>query len=113
MNTRLGGERQAVRPSLVFRNAARPLLRPLRVATNRAGCWKLEVSVLVALYAVYELLRGVRNVDLSLAREHAARIVALERSLHLFSEMSVQRLSERIPVLSDDSRISIRCFTSA
>jgi hypothetical protein len=86
----------------------------LEVATTRAGSWKLEVAVLVALYPVYEIVRGFRNVDLALAKEHAARIVAPEQSLHVFSEMSMQRLSRAHAVLGGDVlAFSARCFTSA
>jgi PAP2 superfamily len=102
MKPRLEDSRLAAAgPGLVCKSLVRSLVRPLTVATTRADSLKLEVSVLVALYAVYEVVRGVRNLDVPLAREHAGRIVALERSLHVFSELSVQRLCERIPVLSD------------
>ena len=70
---------------------AQSLFRPHRAA--------VEVGVLVALYAVYEALRGTREASLSLARDHTADIVSLERGLHVFHERAVQEWSHGVPYL--------------
>ena len=57
--------------------------------------------MLVALYGVYELIRGIRHVDLSAATANAAQIVRIERYLHVFSELDLQHLTQRVPLLPD------------
>jgi hypothetical protein len=50
----------------------------------------LETALVVVLYGVYELARGLVVGDTIEADRHAGRLVALERSLHLFVEEKVQ-----------------------
>jgi hypothetical protein len=54
----------------------------------------VEIVALTALYAVYEVVRGVRHASRPLAVGHALDIVRLERSLHLYDERAVQRALE-------------------
>jgi PAP2 superfamily len=54
----------------------------------------VEIATLTALYAVYEVVRGVRHASPRLAVGHALEIVRLERSLHVFTEGTVQRALE-------------------
>lgn len=49
---------------------------------------------MTGLYAVYEVVRGVRHTSLHLAIGHALEIVRLERSLHVYEELRVQRALE-------------------
>ena len=65
------------------------LSRPHRAA--------VEVGILALLYAVYEAVRGAGDASLSVARDHTADIVALERSLHVFNERTVQEWSHGVP----------------
>lgn len=58
-----------------------------------------EVLVVVGLYATYELARGLVAGDSVEAEHHARRVVALERSLHVFVEGDVQRFAHGVPVL--------------
>ena len=71
------------------------MLAPSLFRRHRAA---VEVGVLVALYAVYEGLRGTREASLSVARDHTADIVALERGLHVFHERAVQDWSHGVPI---------------
>jgi hypothetical protein len=59
----------------------------------------LEVGVIAALYFVSELSRGVAGGGADAAQRHAARVVDLERSLHVFGEGSVQRAVHDVPLL--------------
>ncbi len=70
---------------------ASSLSRPHRAA--------VEVGILVALYAVYEAVRGTRDASLSVALNHTADIVALERVLHVFEEQTLQEWSHSVPYL--------------
>lgn len=66
-------------------------LAALRDGARRAHGGALEILALASLYGVYELVRGLRSVDLASANEHAHQIVRLERNLGVFSEPAVQR----------------------
>jgi hypothetical protein len=59
----------------------------------------VEVGILAGLYGVYEAVRGTHEASLSLAREHTADIVSLERGLHVFHERAVQDWSHAVPYL--------------
>jgi PAP2 superfamily len=59
----------------------------------------VEVAVLASLYGVYEAVRGAGDTSLSVARDHTADIVALERFLHVFDERTVQEWSRGVPYL--------------
>jgi hypothetical protein len=58
-----------------------------------------ELALVVALYALYELVRGFGSTSLTAARSHAADIVALERHLGVFVERAVQQGVEQLPVV--------------
>jgi PAP2 superfamily len=58
-----------------------------------------ELALVVALYAVYEVVRGFGSTTLSAARSHTAEIVALERHLGVFVERAVQQTVENLPAL--------------
>ena len=64
----------------------------------RAG--RIEAAAAVALYGVYEVVRGVGGEDWTAARLHTADIVALERSLGIFWEQGVQDASAAVPGLA-------------
>jgi hypothetical protein len=64
----------------------------------RAG--RTEVGAAVALYGVYELVRGLGGEDFAAAHRHTADIVALERSLGIFWEQGVQGASASVPGLA-------------
>ena len=59
----------------------------------------IEVAGAVALYAVYELVRGVGSEDFGAARLHTDDIVGLERSLGIYWEHGVQTASLGVPGL--------------
>jgi len=50
----------------------------------------IEVAGAVALYAVYEIVRGFGSEDFAAARLHTDEIVSLERSLGVYWEHGVQ-----------------------
>jgi hypothetical protein len=59
----------------------------------------VEGATLVALYGVYELMRGGGHATLASARAHTDSIVALERNLHVFGERTLQDAAHSIPAL--------------
>jgi PAP2 superfamily protein len=72
-----------------------------------AGCWlsvrhsfRAEAAAALTLYGLYELGRAVVGADTAEADRHAHRVVALERSLHLFVEANVQRAVQTVPGLT-------------
>jgi hypothetical protein len=74
---------------------------------GRPGCWlsvrhslRTEAAGALTLYGVYELARGLVGADTAEADAHAHRVVALERSLHLFAEANVQRAVQNLPGLT-------------
>jgi hypothetical protein len=58
-----------------------------------------ELGLAVALYALYEVVRGFGSTSLALAQAHTGDIVSLERHLHVYGERSVQRAVENVPAL--------------
>ncbi len=60
----------------------------------------LEAALVVTLYGVYELARGLVVVNTREADRHADQLVALERSLHLFVEGRVQHAVHALPGLA-------------
>jgi PAP2 superfamily protein len=75
-------------------------------ASARAAAWwarrhslRLEVALVLGLYAVYELLRDLVVAHRSIAVAHAHDVAALERHLHVFVEPDVQRLARDVPGL--------------
>jgi membrane-associated phospholipid phosphatase len=74
---------------------------------GRLGCWlsvrhslRAEAAGALTLYGLYELARGLVGADTAEADAHAHRVVALERSLHLFVEAKVQRAVQTLPGLT-------------
>jgi hypothetical protein len=61
---------------------------------------RTEAAVVVALYGLYELTRGLVVGDTDAAAAHANRLVTLERSLHLLFEANVQRAAHALPGLT-------------
>jgi hypothetical protein len=59
----------------------------------------IEVAGAVALYAVYEVVRGFGSEDFAAARLHTDEIVSLERSLGVYWEHGVQTASLGVPGL--------------
>jgi PAP2 superfamily protein len=59
-----------------------------------------EAAAALTLYGLYELARGLVDADTAEADAHAHRLVALERSLHLFGESNVQRGVQALPGLT-------------
>jgi len=60
----------------------------------------LEAALVLSLYGVYELARGLVVGDTREAGRHAGQLVALERSLHLFVEGKVQHAADALPDLA-------------
>src|SRR2546423_14852864 len=74
---------------------------------GRLGAWlsvrhslRIEVAGALTLYGLYELARGLVGTDTAEADAHAHRLVALERSLHLFVEANLQRAAHTPPCLT-------------
>lgn len=59
----------------------------------------IEVATLIALYAIYEVVRGQGNATVAVAREHTHWVVDLERALHVFGERAVQHAVDTIPAV--------------
>jgi hypothetical protein len=81
--------------STAVRTAGR-LLRWLSVRHSL----RTEAVVVLVLYGLYELSRGLVVGDADAASAHADRLVALERSLHLLFEANVQRAAHALPGLT-------------
>jgi hypothetical protein len=58
-----------------------------------------EALLVLGLYGLYELARGLAVGQPGEAEQHAHRLVALERSLHVFHEATVQRAAHALPGL--------------
>ena len=71
----------------------------LRHVVARPWGGPAELGLAVALYALYEVVRGFGSTSLQLARAHTADIVALEQRLHVFGELDVQRAVDGIPAV--------------
>jgi PAP2 superfamily len=71
---------------------AYPATLPVGTA-RRLPRWAFEAMLLVGLYFVGELARGVARGGEPTAEAHAASIVRLERSLHIFDEATIQRVA--------------------
>jgi PAP2 superfamily len=53
--------------------------------------WMLEVVLLAALYLGSEVSRGLARGGAEVAERHAAAVVRVERHLHVFGEVAIQR----------------------
>jgi hypothetical protein len=60
----------------------------------------VEALMVLGLYGFYELARGLVVGNPGEAEQHAHRLVALERSLHVFHEENVQRFAHALPGLT-------------
>jgi hypothetical protein len=60
---------------------------------------RIELAMVVGLYAVYEATRGLVAGNAHVAMRHAQDVVSLEQSLHIFAEESVQRAALAVPGL--------------
>lgn len=83
----------------------RTSLRPLRTS-RRAGAsvlaahsGKVELAAVVALYALYEGVRGFGSATLATARAHTDGIVSLEQHLGVFVERPLQSAVAHMPVV--------------
>ncbi len=63
---------------------------------RRLPSWAIEGFVLGALYLAGELARGIVHGDRATSQAHAAAIVRLERSLHVFDEKTIQHAVRHI-----------------
>ena len=84
--------------SAIATATAREAVR-LRASLSRRHSLRAEAVLVLGLYGLYELARGLVVGDTTEANRHALRLVALERSLHLFLEADVQRAAHSIPGL--------------
>ncbi|HSC49830.1 MAG TPA: phosphatase PAP2 family protein [Gaiellaceae bacterium] len=73
-------------------------------AVGRARGWlsrrhslRGEALLVLGLYGLYELARGLVVGDTGEAEQHAHRLVAVERSLHVFHEADVQEAAHALP----------------
>jgi PAP2 superfamily len=80
---------------------------PSMRTVGRLGAWlsvrhslRIEAAGALTVYGLYELARGLVGADTTQADAHAHRVVALERSLHLFVEANVQRAVQTLPGLT-------------
>jgi PAP2 superfamily len=71
---------------------------------GRLGCWlsvrhslRVEAAAALTVYALYQVARGLVGADAAVADAHAHRLVALERSLHLFAEANLQGAVQTLP----------------
>ncbi len=71
----------------------------LRTYSSRRQTGFAELGAVILLYAAYELLRGLGDASLAVARDHARDIVQLELSLGVFVERGVQDWAASIPLL--------------
>src|SRR5713226_8279440 len=100
---RLAGGRRARERRMTTAAIASPGLRTI----GRLGCWlsvrhslRVEAAGALTVYALYQVARGLVGADAAVADGHAHRLVALERSLHLFAEANVQRAAQTLPDLT-------------
>jgi hypothetical protein len=68
-------------------------------AVLRTHSGKAELATAVALYGLYEIVRGFGSTTLAAARAHTAEIVALEQHTGMFVERSVQRAVDALPAV--------------
>jgi hypothetical protein len=91
--------REAARMALaVHHRLLRPSAPQLRSALEiHSG--KVELAATVALYGVYEGVRGFGSATLETARAHTADIVALEQHFGVFFERGIQRAVDGLPLV--------------
>jgi hypothetical protein len=74
-------------------------LRRLRSWLSVRHSLRGEALMVLGLYGLYELARGLVVGNAAEAEHHARRLVALERSLHVFGEANVQQAAHALPGL--------------
>src|SRR4051794_29973122 len=85
-----------VRAALPTGSTPRPSLgRMNRVLRTHSGL--TELAIAIALYGVYEVVRGFGSTTLAAARAHTDHIVAIERDLGLFVERGIQQAVDALP----------------
>jgi hypothetical protein len=87
------------RRTTIARFATHEAGRLQRWLSTRHRLWS-EAAVVLVLYGLYELARGLVVGDAGDADGHAHRVVAIERWLHLFAEANVQHAVRALPGLS-------------
>lgn len=70
---------------------------PLHRTASSPHRGSVEVATLIALYAVYEVVRGQGHATVAAARAHTDWVVGLERHLHVFGERAVQQAADAVP----------------
>jgi hypothetical protein len=63
---------------------------------RRTPRWALEAAILAGLYLAGELARGVVHGGRAISEAHAASVVRLERSLHIFDEETIQHAARHV-----------------
>ncbi len=64
---------------------------------SRSHSGMREIAGLAALYGLYEVIRGAGHANVDVAMRHTDEIVAVEQTLGVFVERSVQQAFEGIP----------------
>jgi hypothetical protein len=72
---------------------------PLSRTASSPHRGSIEVATLVALYAIYEIVRGQGHATVAVARQHTHWVVDLERGLHVFGERAVQHAVDTVPAV--------------
>lgn len=72
---------------------------PLSRTASSPHRGSIEVATLIALYAIYEVVRGQGHATVAVARAHTHWVVDLERSLHVFGERAVQHAVDTVPAV--------------
>lgn len=72
-----------------------PAAAPLDGA-RRLPRWTVEAMFLAGLYLAGELARGIARGGEPIAEAHAATVVRLERSLHVFDEATIQQAAGHV-----------------
>jgi hypothetical protein len=70
---------------------------PLHRTASSPHRGSIEVATLVALYAVYEIVRGQGHATAAAAQAHTDWIVGTERRFHMFGERAVQHAADTVP----------------
>jgi hypothetical protein len=74
-------------------------LGQMRSWLSRRHSLRAEALLVLGLYGLYELTRGLVVGNTAEAEHHARRLVALERSMHVFDEANVQHAAHALPGL--------------
>jgi len=70
---------------------------PLQRTASSPHRGSIEVATLLALYTLYEVVRGQGHATVAAARTHTDWIVQLERHFHVFGERAVQHAADAVP----------------